>query len=134
MANVLFVCVHNAGRSQISRALFERAAAGRHAADSAGTQPEEALHPEVIEAMAEIGIDLRRRRPQLLSREMAEWADVVVTMGCGDECPYIPGKRYVDWDLEDPGGMSVEEVRALREEIARRVQGLLSELDSGGRN
>jgi arsenate reductase len=134
MANVLFVCVHNAGRSQISRALFERAAAGRHAADSAGTQPQEALHPEVIEAMAEVGIDLSERRPQLLSHELAEWADVVVTMGCGDECPYIPGKRYVDWDLEDPDGKPVEEVRALREEIAARVQGLLGDLDTGGAN
>lgn len=130
--SVLFVCVHNAGRSQISRALFERAAAGRHAADAAGTQPGDALHPAVVEAMAEVGIDLGGRRPQRLTREMAEWADVVVTMGCGDECPYIPGKRYVDWDLEDPEGKPVEEVRALREEIAARVQGLLGELDSGG--
>jgi arsenate reductase len=132
MANVLFVCIHNAGRSQISRALFERAAAGRHAADSAGTQPGPGLHPAVLEAMAEIGIDLSERRPKLLDRELAEWADVVVTMGCGDECPYIPGKRYVDWELEDPDGKPVEEVRALREEIAARVQALLGELDSGG--
>lgn len=133
MANVLFVCVHNAGRSQISRALFERAAEGRHAADCAGTQPLDELHPEVVAAMAEIGIDLGDRRPQRLTREKAEWADVVVTMGCGDECPYIPGKRYVDWDLEDPHEKPLATVRALREEISARVLELLDELDSGGR-
>lgn len=132
MANVLFVCVHNAGRSQISRALFERAADGRHAADSAGTQPLPALQPQVVEAMAEIGIDLAGAHPQLLTQEKAEWADVVVTMGCGEECPYIPGKRYIDWELEDPEGMPLAAVRALREEIATRVQRLLEELDSGG--
>jgi protein-tyrosine-phosphatase len=102
MANALFVCLHNAGRSQMSRALFERAAAGRHGAEAAGTQPAEHLHPAVVEAMDEIGIDLSDRTPRLLTREMAERADVVVTMGCGDECPYIPGKRYVDWDLHEP--------------------------------
>lgn len=129
MANALFVCLHNAGRSQMSRALFERAAEGRHGAEAAGTQPAERLHPAVVEAMAEIGIDLADRRPQLLTREMAERADVVVTMGCGDECPYIPGKRYIDWDLEDPAEMSIEEVRGLRDDIARRVDALLVELD-----
>jgi arsenate reductase len=131
MANVLFVCLHNAGRSQISRALFERAADGRHGAEAAGTQPAERLHPAVVEAMAEIGIDLSDRQPQLLTREMAERADVVVTMGCGDECPYIPGKRYVDWDLQDPEDMPIEEVRELREKIAGRVEALVAELDSG---
>jgi protein-tyrosine-phosphatase len=129
MANALFVCLHNAGRSQMSRALFERAAEGRHGAEAAGTQPAERLHPAVVEAMAEIGIDLAHRRPQLLTREMAERADVVVSMGCGDECPYIPGKRYVDWDLEDPAEMPIEEVRGLRDDIARRVDALLVELD-----
>ncbi len=129
MAHALFVCLHNAGRSQMSRALFERAADGRYEAEAAGTQPAERLHPTVVEAMAEIGIDLAGRRPQLLTREMAERADVVVTMGCGDECPYIPGKRYVDWDLEDPAEMSIEEVRGLRDDIARRVDALLVELD-----
>jgi len=129
MANALFVCLHNAGRSQMSRALFERAADGRHGAEAAGTQPAERLHPAAVEAMAEIGVDLADRRPQLLTREMAERADVVVTMGCGDECPYIPGKRYVDWDLQDPAEMSIEEVRGLRDDIARRVDGLLVELD-----
>ena len=130
MANALFVCLHNAGRSQMSRALFARAAAGRHGAEAAGTQPADRLHPAVLEAMAEIGIDLSGRRPQLLSREMAERADVVVTMGCGDECPYIPGKRYVDWDLQDPEKMPIEEVRELRDEIAGRVDALVAELDA----
>jgi protein-tyrosine-phosphatase len=130
MAEALFVCLHNAGRSQMSRALFERAAGGRHGAEAAGTQPAERLHPTVIEAMAEIGIDLSARRPRLLTREMAERADVVVTMGCGDECPYIPGKRYVDWELEDPQAMPLAAVRELRDEIKRRVVALIAELDA----
>ncbi len=129
MANALFVCLHNAGRSQMSRGLFERAAAGRHAAEAAGTRPAARLHPAVVETMTEIGIEISDRRPKLLTAEMAEWADVVVTMGCGDECPYIPGKRYVDWDLEDPAGKSIEFVRELREEISGRVDSLLAELD-----
>ncbi len=129
MATALFVCLHNAGRSQMSQALFERAAGGRHTAMSAGTTPGDALHPEVIEVMSELGIDLSDRRPRGLTRELAEQADVVVTMGCGDECPYIPGKRYLDWDLADPKGRPVEEVRATRDEIARRVEELVSELD-----
>ena len=130
MARVLFVCLHNAGRSQMSQALFERAADGRHEATSAGTTPGERVHPEVIEAMAELGFDLSERRPRGLTREMAEWADVVVTMGCGDECPYIPGKRYVDWDLEDPKGRPLDEVRATRDDIERRVRELVAELDA----
>jgi protein-tyrosine-phosphatase len=130
MANVMFVCLHNAGRSQMSRALFERAAAGRHQGDAAGTRPAAELHPVAVEAMAEIGIDLSDRRPQLLTNELAEHADVVVTMGCGDECPYIPGKRYLDWDLPDPKDMPIEDVRELREEIARRTEALVVELDA----
>src|ERR1700761_1854941 len=129
MANVLFVCLHNAGRSQMSEALFERAAAGRHGARSAGTTPAERVHPEVVEAMREVGIDLAGRVPHELSEEDARWADVVVTMGCGDECPYIPGRRYVDWELTDPAGLPVDEVRALRDEIDRRVRALIVELD-----
>jgi protein-tyrosine-phosphatase len=124
-ATVLFVCLHNAGRSQMSQALFERAAAGRHTALSAGTTPAGHVHPEVVEVMQELGIDLSGRQPQLLTRELAEQADVVVTMGCGDACPYIPGKRYIDWDLPDPKGRPLQEVRATRDEIARRVQELL---------
>jgi arsenate reductase (thioredoxin) len=129
MTRVLFVCLHNAGRSQMSEALFERVASGRHEARSAGTTPGPRVHPEVVEAMAELGIDLHDRRPRLLAREDAEWADVVVTMGCGDECPYVPGVRYIDWDLADPKGQPVELVRETREEIGRRVEGLVRELD-----
>jgi arsenate reductase len=129
MARALFVCLHNAGRSQISEALFERAGGGRHEARSAGTTPGDRVHPEVVEAMGELGVDLSDRVPRRLAREDAEWADVVVTMGCGDECPYIPGKRYLDWDLPDPKGRPLEEVRATREEIGRRVEELLTELD-----
>ena len=128
-AHVLFVCRQNAGRSQMSQALFERAAGGRHTAASAGTRPAERVHPEVVEAMGELGIDLADRRPRALDRALAEQADVVVTMGCGDECPYIPGKRYVDWELRDPSGLPLDEVRAIRDEIAGRVEALLQELD-----
>ncbi len=128
--HILFVCLHNAGRSQMSQALFERAADGRHEARSAGTTPGERVHPAVVAMMDELGIDLSGRTPQLLTREMAEWADVVVTMGCGDECPFVPGVRYVDWELPDPAGRPIEEVRATRDEIGRRVQSLLRELDS----
>ena len=130
MAQVLFVCLHNAGRSQMSQALFERAAGGRHTAASAGTTPAEHVHPEVVEAMREVGIDVADRRPQLLTRELAEHADIVVTMGCGDECPFIPGKRYIDWDLPDPAGRPLDEVRATRDDIAARVDALVAELGS----
>jgi arsenate reductase len=129
MTRVLFVCLHNAGRSQMSRALFERAAAGRYEAESAGTRPAGHVHPEVVEVMRELGIDVSGHTPKQLSREMAERADVVVTMGCGDECPYIPGKRYVDWDLTDPKGLPLEQVRAIRDDIATRVGELLGQLD-----
>jgi len=131
MARALFVCLHNAGRSQMSEALFRRAAEGRHQARSAGTTPADKVHPEVVEVMAEEGIDLSESRPRKLERGDAEWADVVVTMGCGDECPYIPGKRYVDWDLTDPKGQPVEAVRETRDEIDRRVRALVAELDAG---
>jgi arsenate reductase len=130
MARALFVCLHNAGRSQMSAALFARAACGRHEARSAGTTPAERVHPEVVAAMAELGIDLGGRVPHKLSQEDAEWADVVVTMGCGDECPYIPGKRYLDWELPDPKGQPLEQVRRAREEIERRVAALVAELDA----
>src|SRR5438270_1692006 len=130
MAHVLFVCLHNAGRSQISQALFERAADRRHTAASAGTAPADRVHPEVIEVMHELDIELSDRRPQMLTRELAQQADIVVTMGCGDECPFIPGKRYIDWDLPDPAGRPVDEVRATRDEIADRVAALMTELDA----
>jgi len=129
MASVLFVCLHNAGRSQMSQALFEREARGLHRADSAGTTPAERLHPEVVAVMRELGIDLADRIPKRLTTELARDADVVVTMGCGDECPFLPGKRYIDWDLEDPRGKAIEQVRVTRDDIARRVVGLVSDLN-----
>ncbi len=129
MTNVLFVCLHNAGRSQISQALFERAANGRHHARSAGTQPAQHVHPVVVEAMRELNIDVDGRTPQLLTDDLARWADVVVTMGCGDACPYIPGRRYIDWELPDPAGAPIEAVRATRDEIANRVDDLMVTLN-----
>jgi arsenate reductase len=126
--NVLFVCVQNAGRSQMAEALFRAAADGRHAVRSAGTRPAAEVHPEVVAAMRELGFDLVREKPRRLERADAEWADVVVTMGCGDECPLVPATRYVDWDLEDPAGKSPETVRALRDDIRRRVDALLADL------
>jgi protein-tyrosine-phosphatase len=130
MARVLFVCLHNAGRSQMSAALLERAAAGRHEADSAGTTPGDRVHPEVVAVMDELGIDLSDRTPQKLTTEAAQRADLVVTMGCGDECPYIPGKRYLDWELEDPKGQPIDAVRRTRDDIAARVHHLVEELDA----
>jgi len=132
MAHVLFVCLHNAGRSQMSQAFFAQAARG-HEGRSAGTDPADAVHPEVVEVMREVGIELADRKPQKLTREMAEWADVVVTMGCGDECPYIPGRRYLDWDLPDPSGQPLEVVRETRDEIKRRVESLVLELADDSR-
>jgi arsenate reductase len=118
VTNVLFVCVQNAGRSQMAQALYEwRGGQAR----SAGTAPAERVHPEVAEAMGELGIEVSSRIPRKLSRDDVEWAEVVVTMGCGDQCPYIPGKQYMDWDLADPAGQSADEVRAVRDEIERRV-------------
>jgi arsenate reductase len=127
--NVLFVCVHNAGRSQMAEALFELAADGRHSARSAGSSPAEHVHPEVVEVMRERGVDLAERIPHQLERSDAEWADVVVTMGCGDACPYIPDKRYEDWELADPAGKDVETVRLVRDEIDGRVLTLLRDFD-----
>ena len=130
MSHVLFVCVQNAGRSQMAEALFLAAAAGHHEARSAGTAPAELVHPEVVEVMREIGVDLGERVPHKLEESDAEWADVVVTMGCGDACPYIPGRRYIDWDLDDPHGLPPEEVRRIRDEIAERTRSLAAELDA----
>jgi arsenate reductase len=114
----------------MSQALFERAAGGAHEARSAGTTPGERVHPVVVEAMNELGIDVSGRVPQKLTDELAQWADIVVTMGCGDECPYIPGKRYIDWDLPDPTGRPLEEVRAIRDDISGRVRELVRELSA----
>jgi len=119
--NVLFVCVQNAGRSQMAQALFE---ARGGTARSAGSNPGTRVHPEVVEAMREVSLDVSGRVPRGLDRSDVEWADLVVTMGCGDACPYIPGKQYVDWDLPDPAGKSLDEVRAVRDEIARRLEQL----------
>ena len=116
-----FVCIGNAGRSQMAQALYERLGGE---ARSAGSHPEHELHPEVIEVMRELGVDLSDRRPRGIERDDVEWADVVVTMGCGDACPVLPGKRYLDWNLPDPVGRPVEEVRALRDDIQRRVEAL----------
>jgi len=127
MSTVLFVCQQNAGRSQMSAALFERAASRRHHALSAGTTPADHVHPEVVEVMRELGIDISDRKPQLLTHELAEQADIVVTMGCGDKCPFIPGKLYIDWELPDPSGQPIATVRAIRDEIAQRVAALLAE-------
>jgi arsenate reductase (thioredoxin) len=129
VAKVLFVCTQNAGRSQMSQAFFQRAANGHHESRSAGTRPAEHVHPVVVDAMREQDIDLSARRPQKLTDDLAQWADVVVTMGCGDECPYIPGKKYIDWDLTDPAGKPLEEVRAIRDDINRRVTQLANELE-----
>ena len=129
VANVLFLCIGNAGRSQMAHAFLERL--GGHEVRSAGSRAEQHLHPEVVEAMDEIGYDLSGRVPRQLEPEAdAEWADVVVTMGCGDVCPMLPGKSYVDWGLDDPAGQSLERVRGLRDEIERRVTDLARQLDS----
>lgn len=132
MAHVLFVCLHNAGRSQMSRALFDRAAGGRHTSDSAGSvaDPAGSLHPEVIDVMREVGIDLSNRRPQRLDDARVERADVVVTMGCGDACPVVAGARYLDWSLPDPKGQDIDGVRITRDEIVRRVRDLVAALDA----
>jgi arsenate reductase (thioredoxin) len=119
--NVLFVCIGNAGRSQMAQAFYERAGGS---ARSAGSRAEPHLHPEVVEAMRELGIDLDGRVPHQLSTEDVEWADVVVTMGCGDACPVLPGKRYLDWNLQDPAGMPIEVVRQIRDRIAGLVEEL----------
>ena len=128
MSRVLFVCIQNAGRSQIAQALFQRAAGSEHEARSAGSRPAQHVHPAVVEVTRELGIDLAANMPHKLDPADMQWADVVVTMGCGDECPYIPGKRYVDWELDDPAGRPIEDVRRIRNQIASRVEALLAEL------
>jgi len=128
VSNVLFVCIQNAGRSQMAQALFERVAGGRHEGRSAGSRPAAHVHPEVVEAMRELGIDVSTNRPHKLDGADMEWADIVVTMGCGDECPFIPGKQYIDWELTDPAGQPMEVVRAVRDEISVRVGELAAEL------
>jgi protein-tyrosine-phosphatase len=126
--SVLFVCVHNAGRSQMAAALLERLGGDRVRVRSAGTTPGDGIHSGVLEAMREVGIDLSERRPRRLEDQAVREADVVITMGCGDQCPVYPGKRYEDWDLPDPGAKPLTEVRAIRDEIERRVRRLLDSL------
>jgi arsenate reductase len=125
---VLFVCVHNAGRSQMAAALLDFHAKGRVQVLSAGSAPADQVNPAVVEAMAEIGLDISREYPKPLTREAVQGSDVVITMGCGDACPVFPGKRYLDWQLEDPAGKGVEAVRPIRDDIERRVRDLLEEL------
>ena len=127
---VLFVCTHNAGRSQMAAALLDHQAAGRVRVTSAGSQPADQLNPAVVQAMAEIGLDISHEFPKPLTAGKVQAADVVITMDCGDACPVFPGKRYLDWDLPDPAGLTVEQVRSIRDEIGQRVQALLAELDA----
>jgi arsenate reductase (thioredoxin) len=129
---VLFVCVHNAGRSQMAAALLHHVAKGKVQVRSAGSAPADEIHPGVREAMAEMGLDISKEFPKPLSDEVVRAADVVITMGCGDACPVYPGKRYLDWELEDPADKPIEEVRAIRDEIKRRVRALLEELVPAG--
>src|SRR4051794_33218882 len=125
---VLFLCVHNAGRSQMALGWFEHLAGGRALAWSGGSEPAEQLNPVAVEAMREVGIDIRGQHPTPWTDDVLRAADVVVTMGCGDACPYHPGKRYEDWELDDPAGQPVESVRVIRDEIERRVRALLRDL------
>jgi protein-tyrosine-phosphatase len=129
--HVLFVCTHNAGRSQMAAALLDHQAAGRVRVTSAGSQPASQLNPAVVQAMAEIGLDISREFPKPLATGQVQAADVVITMGCGDACPVFPAERYLDWDLPDPAGLPVEQVRPIRDDISRRVQALLADLDTG---
>lgn len=125
---VLFVCVHNAGRSQMAAGLLTHLAEGRVEVHSAGSEPADQLNPAVIEAMAEVGIDITAEQPKLLTTDAVQAADVVITMGCGDTCPIFPGKRYEDWQLDDPAGQGIETVRPIRDEIERRVRDLITQL------
>jgi protein-tyrosine-phosphatase len=125
---VLFVCTHNAGRSQMAAALLDHQAAGRVRVTSAGSQPAYQLNPAVVAAMAEVGLDISREFPKPLTTDKVQAADVVITMGCGDACPIYPGKRYEDWDLPDPAGLDLVAVRPIRDDIAQRVQHLLADL------
>jgi arsenate reductase len=128
MPEVLFVCTHNAGRSQMAAGLLDRLAGGRVHVRSAGSEPADRINPAVVTAMKEVGVDVSQEFPKPLTDEVVRAADVVITMGCGDACPLYPGKRYLDWDLDDPAGKSLEEVRPIRDELERRVKALLDEL------
>jgi arsenate reductase len=126
--SVLFVCVHNAGRSQMAAGWLRHLAGDAVEVRSAGSLPSDQVNPSAVAAMAEVGIDISDQRPTVLTTDAVEASDVVITMGCGDACPIFPGKRYLDWELEDPAGQGVDAVRPIRDEIERRVRGLLTEL------
>lgn len=128
MKRVLFVCVHNAGRSQMAAGFMEKLGGGKIEVLSAGSAPKDSINPVAVEAMAEKGIDIANRRPKILSTEAVQASDVVITMGCGDTCPFFPGKRYEDWVLDDPAGKPIAEVRVIRDEIEQRVKTLVTEL------
>ncbi|SEE39851.1 Protein-tyrosine-phosphatase [Streptomyces sp. 2231.1] len=127
--SVLFVCVHNAGRSQMAAAFLTHLAGDKVQVRSAGSAPADAVNPAVVEAMKESGIDISAETPKVLTVEAVQASDVVITMGCGDACPYFPGKRYLDWKLDDPAGQGVQAVRPIRDEIEQRIRGLLAELE-----
>jgi arsenate reductase len=127
--SVLFVCVHNAGRSQMAAAFLTSLAGDRVQVRSAGSEPADAVNPAVVQAMTEAGIDISHEVPKVLTTEAVQASDVVITMGCGDTCPFFPGKRYLDWELPDPAGRGVDAVRPIRDEIEQRIRGLLAELD-----
>ncbi len=129
---VLFVCVHNAGRSQMAAGLLHKFAGDRVSVQTAGSEPADAVNPAAVEAMAEVGVDLSQEFPKKLTTESVQAADVVITMGCGDACPIFPGKRYEDWALDDPAGQDLETVRRIRDEIQARVEGLIRDLDTEG--
>lgn len=128
--SVLFVCVHNAGRSQMAAGFLRHLGEGRVEVRSAGSAPADQINPVAIEAMGEVGIDIASEQPKVLTTDAVEFSDAVITMGCGDACPFFPGKRYEDWQLEDPAGQGIESVRAIRDEIRQRVEALLAELTS----
>ena len=128
-SSVLFVCVHNAGRSQMAAAFLTHLAAGRIQVRSAGSEPADQVNPAAVQAMAEIGIDIATEIPKILTVDAVESSDVVITMGCGDTCPYFPGKRYLDWKLDDPAGQGIEAVRPIRDQIERHIRALLADLD-----
>ena len=127
--SVLFVCVHNAGRSQMAAGFLRELSGGAVEVRSAGSMPAQMINPIAVEAMLEKGIDIRAEQPKILTDEAVKASDAVITMGCGDACPYYPGKRYEDWELQDPAGQGIEAVRPIRDEIEKRIRGLLAELD-----
>ncbi|MFE4600657.1 arsenate reductase ArsC [Kitasatospora indigofera] len=130
-ASVLFVCIHNAGRSQMAAGFLRHLAGDRIEVRSAGSVPGDRINPSAVAAMAEIGIDISDQRPKVLTTDAVQASDYVITMGCGDACPYFPGKTYLDWKLDDPAGQGVEAVRPIRDEIKRLIEGLIAEIDAG---